>query len=278
MHDIQTILDNLSHHPGVYQMLDAKNTVIYVGKAKDLKKRVSSYFSNKVKDKKTLSLVSQIKNIDVIITRSENEAVLLECNLIKKLRPRYNILLRDDKSYPYILITDHDYPRIDLYRGQRKKNGQYFGPFPNAHAVRETISLLQKLFRLRTCRDSYFAQRSRPCLLYQIGRCTAPCVDYISKEEYLANVKLAILFLQGKNSQVIDALQEQMELASKQLNFELASEFRDQINRLRQIQGKQYVSGATGDADSIGFASDAGVFCLQLLSVRHYHFMATLLT
>ncbi|EKD70000.1 MAG: hypothetical protein ACD_46C00680G0002 [uncultured bacterium] len=270
MRNIKTFLLNLSHHPGVYQMLGKDGEVLYVGKAKDLKKRISSYFSSRAKDAKTLSLVQQIADIDVTVTNSENEAVLLECNLIKKHRPRYNILLRDDKSYPYILITNqHDYPRIDIYRGQRKKNGLYFGPFPNSTAVRETISLLQKLFRIRTCQDSFFEARSRPCLLYQIGRCSGPCVNLISKEEYAKSVRLAVLFLEGRNDEIIQSLQTQMEQASQALDYELAAHLRDQITRLRQIQDKQYVNVSEGSADVIGYAMAAGMFCIQLLSIRH---------
>lgn len=269
MQDIKTFLANLSHHPGVYQMLGEKGEVLYIGKAKDLKKRVASYFNKQTKDLKTLSLIKLIKDIDVIITHSENEAVLLECNLIKKHRPRYNILLRDDKSYPYILITDqHNYPRIDLYRGTRKKNGLYFGPYPSAQAVRETISLLQKIFRIRTCRDSYFATRSRPCLLYQINRCTGPCVKLISQEDYARNVQLAVLFLQGKNDEVIEAMQQRMEGAAQALHFEEAVQYRDQIARLRQMQDRQYVNVAEGNADILGLAMQAGVICIQLLSIR----------
>ncbi len=269
MRNIKTFLANLSHHPGVYQMLGEKGEVLYVGKAKDLKKRISSYFSSRARDPKTLSLVQNIKDIDITVTHTENEAVLLECNLIKKHRPRYNVLLRDDKSYPYILITnEHPYPRIDLYRGQRRKNALYFGPYPSAHAVRETISLLQKIFRIRTCRDSYFAVRTRPCLLYQIDRCTGPCVKLISREDYAHNVNLAILFLEGKSQQVIEELQSKMETAAKQLDYERAALFRDQINRLRQIQDRQYVSIDEGNADIIGFAMQSGVICIQLLSIR----------
>lgn len=267
--NIKTFLANLSHHSGVYQMLGEKGDVLYVGKAKDLKKRVSSYFSHRAKDLKTLSLVKHITDIDITITNSENEAVLLECNLIKKLRPRYNVLLRDDKSYPYILITtQHSYPNISLYRGSRKKNGLYFGPYPSSLAVRETISLLQKLFRIRTCRDSYFDARIRPCLLYQIGRCTGPCVGLISKEVYAQNVDLAIKFLKGKSHEVIHELQNRMEIASQELDFELAAQYRDQIGRLRQIQERQYVNVSDGNADIIGFAMQAGVICIQLLTIR----------
>jgi len=268
MQNIKNFLANLSHHPGVYQMLGEKGEVLYVGKAKDLKKRVSSYFSSKAKDPKTLSLVEQIKDIDFTVTNNENEAVLLECNLIKKHRPRYNVLLRDDKSYPYIFISHHPYPRIDIYRGARKKNGRYFGPYPSSMAVRETISLLQKIFLIRTCRDSYFNARTRPCLLYQIGRCSGPCVELVSNENYTHNVDLAILFLEGKSNQVIEDLQAKMETAATELNYELASLYRDQITRLRQIQDRQYVNVDAGNADVIGFASQAGIFCLQLLSIR----------
>jgi len=268
MQNIKNFLANLSHYPGVYQMLGEKGEVLYVGKAKDLKKRISSYFSSKAKDLKTLSLVKQIKDIDFTVTHTENEAVLLECNLIKKHRPRYNVLLRDDKSYPYIFISHHPYPRIDIYRGTRKKNGRYFGPYPSALAVKETVSLLQKLFLIRTCRDHYFNARTRPCLLYQIGRCSGPCVELITNENYNQNLELAVLFLEGKSNQVIEDLQTKMEAAATELNYELASVYRDQITRLRQIQDKQYVNVDTGNADVIGFASQAGVFCIQLLSIR----------
>lgn len=269
MRDLKDFLANLPHQAGVYQMLGAKGDVLYVGKAKNLKKRVSSYFSGKAQDPKTVVLLKHIVDIDITVTNTESEAVLLECNLIKKHRPRYNVLLRDDKSYPYILITQqHPFPRIDLYRGQRKKDGLYFGPYPSAWAVRETISLLQKLFRIRTCQDTFFEARSRPCLLYQIDRCTGPCVGLIDKEEYARNVDLAILFLQGKSHQVVETLQVRMETASQHLNFELAAQYRDQIGRLRQIQDKQYVSGGEGNGDIIGFAIQAGIICIQLLSMR----------
>jgi excinuclease ABC subunit C len=269
MHDIKSFLANLSHHPGVYQMLGEKGEILYVGKAKDLKKRVSSYFNNKNKDSKTAALLKQTQHIDVTITGNENEAVLLECNLIKKSRPRYNVLLRDDKSYPYILISKHLYPRITLYRGSRKKDGLYFGPYPSAFAVRETISVLQKIFRIRTCRDSYYAARIRPCLLYQIGRCTGPCVGLISAEEYAQNVRLAILFLKGKSHSVIDELQQRMEESATILNFEAAAQRRDQINRLRQIQDQQYINVAEGEADVIGLATAAGQVSIQLLTIRN---------
>lgn len=256
-------------------MLGENGNVIYVGKAKNLKKRVSSYFSGRAQDAKTIALVKQIKDIVITVTNSENEAVLLECNLIKTHRPRYNVLLRDDKSYPYISISNHDFPRIDAYRGQRKKNIRYFGPYPNSLAVRETINLLQKIFKLRTCRDAYFDARTRPCLLYQIDRCTAPCVDKISKEDYAANVQLAVLFLQGKSDEVIQVLQQNMAQASTALNYELAADWRDQISRLRQIQEKQYISNAFGNADVLGLAVQAGIVCLQLLTIRSGQILAS---
>jgi excinuclease ABC subunit C len=270
MKDIKTFLSRLTHHPGVYQMLGKNGEILYVGKAKDLKKRVSSYFSKRIQDPKTQSLVEQIHRIDITVTHNENEAVLLECNLIKQHQPRYNILLRDDKSYPYILITNqHTYPRIDIYRGQRKKNGLYFGPYPSSLAVRETIQLLQKIFKIRTCRDSYFAARTRPCLLYQIGRCSGPCVKIISETDYQHQINLAILFLEGKSDEVIEALQTKMEVAANALDFETAANYRDQIQRLRQIQSSQYVNRSEGDIDVIGYAEQHGYTCLQLLTIRN---------
>lgn len=267
--NIDAFLANVTALPGVYQMRDKSGTVIYVGKAKNLKKRLSSYFSKQAKDTKTLSLVQQIADIDITVTGSDHEAVILECNLIKKYRPRYNVLLRDDKSYPYIaLTTQHAYPRLESYRGNRRKEGLSFGPYPSGLAVREAIQALQKIFKLRTCRDTYFASRSRPCLLYQIGRCTAPCVDYVSKEAYAEQVQLAVTFLEGKASRVIDILTSQMETASANLDFETAAVLRDQLARLRQIQDKQYVSMAVGEADLIGYAFSAGICCLQLLTLR----------
>lgn len=267
--NIKAILVNLPNYPGVYQMLDEKGGILYVGKAKNLKKRINSYFSKQNKDLKTANLVKHIRDIDITVTHSENEAILLECNLIKKHRPRYNILLRDDKSYPYIIMTtQHAYPRIDLYRGARKKNGFYFGPYPSAFAARETLHLLQRVFQLRSCTDHFFSHRNRPCLLYQIGRCSGSCVHRISQEDYACNVQLAILFLQGKSDEVIKTLEQKMEKASHDLNFELAKEYRDQIARLRQIQERQHMQVADGNVDAIGFALEAGVFCLQLVSVR----------
>jgi excinuclease ABC subunit C len=269
MLDTKAFLNNLTHQPGVYQMLGEKGEVLYVGKAKDLKKRLASYFSAKQKDPKTEALLRHVNDVDITIAHSENEALLLECNLIKKHRPRYNILLRDDKSYPYILITnEHPYPRIDFYRGPLKKEGRYFGPYPNSTAVRETIHLIQKVFKLRTCQDNFFASRTRPCLHHQIGLCSGSCAGLISEEEYQQNVHHAVLFLQGKNQQILEELQKQMEAAAQSLNFELAAKLRDQVTQIRQIQERQYVSTARGDADIIGLASSAGVDCIQLFIIR----------
>lgn len=270
MQNIKSFLQNLPNFPGVYQMLGDDGKILYVGKARNLKKRVSSYFSSKQQDIKTQALMRHVKDINITVTRSENEALLLECNLIKKHRPHYNVLFRDDKSYPYIVISkDHLFPRIDFYRGNRKRDAYYFGPYPNSVAVRETIQIIQKLFRLRTCTDSFFKTRSRPCLLYQIERCTGPCVSLISQKEYEESIQLAILFLQGKNQHIIDELNKKMEAASQTLDYELAAKYRDQILHLREIQQRQYVSSMHGDADVIGFAAGPGMACIQLLIIRH---------
>ena len=230
-------LATLTSSPGVYQMMDASGKTIYVGKAKNLKKRVSSYFSKKPKDTKTTLLVSLIHDVKVTITRSENEALLLENTLIKEKKPRYNVLLKDDKSYPYIYLSPHDdFPRLDFYRGATSGKGQYFGPYPSANSVRDTLTLLQKIFKLRQCRDTFFKNRTRPCLQYQIKRCTAPCVGYIKKEAYLENVKLAVLFLKGKNNKVIQELADKMEDSALKLNYEQAAHYRDQISLLRTLK------------------------------------------
>ncbi len=268
--NIKSFLQNLPNLPGVYQMLDAAGAVIYIGKARNLKKRVASYFSARSQDIKTQALVKNIVDIEITVTRTENEALILECNLIKKFKPHYNVLFRDDKSYPYIYIgKNHDFPRIDFYRGNKKKDGYYFGPYPSTVAVRETIQLIQKIFKLRTCTDIFFKSRERPCLLYQIHRCTAPCVGHINQENYSESMHLAILFLQGKNEAVVNVLSNKMEAASTQKLYELAGEYRDQIASLREIQQRQYMSGHGGDVDVVGCAYHAGVACIQLLSIRH---------
>lgn len=269
MQNIKAFLSNLTTQPGVYQMLDAQGKIIYIGKARNLKNRISSYFSNKQQDIKTLALVKHIHNIDILVTNTENEALLLECNLIKKFKPHYNVLFRDDKSYPYIVISnERPYPSIDFYRGNKRKGGHFFGPYPDSTAVKETIHLIQKLFGLRLKNDKYDARRERPCLRYQLGLCSGSCAGIISPANYQVDVEHAILFLEGKNDKVLNDLAHKMEIASKQLNYEYAAKLRDQITQLRDIQSRQYVSSEHGHADVIGFAMNAGIACIQLVSIR----------
>ncbi|MFZ7223392.1 excinuclease ABC subunit UvrC [Avibacterium avium] len=268
--DAKKFLANVTHDPGVYRMYDAKDQVIYVGKAKDLKKRLSSYFRANLSSKKTEALVASIHRIETTITSSETEALLLEHNYIKTYQPRYNVLLRDDKSYPYILLTKERHPRITAYRGSKKIQGEYFGPYPNVGAVRETLSLLQKLFPVRQCENSVYRNRSRPCLQYQIERCSAPCVaGYISDEDYQQQVNFARLFLQGKDQQVLDHLVAKMEQASQGLNFEEAARIRDQIQAVRAVIEKQFVSNdRLDDIDIIAIAYQLGIACVQVLFIR----------
>ena len=268
--DPATFLKNVTGKPGIYRMYNADGKVLYVGKARNLKKRLQSYFRNSGLSAKTALMMSQVANIDVTVTHTESEALLLENNLIKEYRPRYNVLLRDDKSYPYIYVSDKDkYPRIDLHRGARKKPGRYLGPYPNAGAVRETISLLQKTFRIRQCQDSYFRNRSRPCLQYQIKRCTAPCVDLISEQAYHQDIKHALLFLEGKSSQVIEELVDTMETAAEKKNYEKAAVYRDQISTLKRITERQHVSAEKGDIDIIACAAEGGQACIQVFYIRN---------
>jgi len=268
--DSASFLKNVTKNPGVYRMLDEKEQVIYVGKAKNLKNRLSSYFRQTGLSAKTQVMVSKITNVEVTITHTEGEALLLESNLIKELRPRYNVLMRDDKSYPYIFISDKAaYPRIALHRGARKKQGLYLGPYPNAHSVRESINLLQKMFLIRQCEDSSFQNRSRPCLQYQIKRCSAPCVGYISEKAYAKDIAHATLFLQGKSQQVINALVKDMEKAAEKQNFEKAAVYRDQISNMRKVTEKQYISTDKGDIDIIACSTEAGQACVQIFYVRN---------
>lgn len=268
MLNIKAFLNNITSQPGVYQMLGKDNKVLYVGKARNLKKRLTSYFSAKQKDIKTQALLKHVHDINVTVTHSEKDALLLECNLIKKYQPHYNVLFRDDKSYPYILITkDQPYPCIQFYRGDKSLDGYYFGPYPSATAVRETIHLLQKLFGLRLCQDRYYPERTRPCLQYQIGFCSGSCASLISPEEYQADVKHAMLFLEGKNQQVLEDLNTKMEYSSRELQYETAAKLRDQIAKFRDIQSRQHISAKYGDVDVIGFAEDS-IVCIQLLVVR----------
>ena len=267
--ELEAFLTDLTTRPGVYRMIDANDIVIYIGKAKNLKNRVSSYFRKSGQTPKTTVMVSQIAKIEIVITHTESEALLLENNLIKTLKPRYNILLRDDKSYPYIFLSDKDnFPRLAFHRGARNKKGRYFGPYPNGHSVKSSLNLLQKLFPVRQCEDSFYKNRSRACLQYQIKRCKAPCVDLVSKEEYAEDVRHTVLFLEGKSNQVIDELVAGMEKAAQNLEYEKAATYRDQIAGLRRLQEKQYVSNEKGDLDIIAIEYQQGVACIQLFFVR----------
>ena len=268
--DDKAFLKTCTLAPGVYQMLDEAGTVLYVGKANSLRKRIASYFRTAgERSPKTRAMVAQIADIRVAVTQTEAEALLLEANLIKRHRPRYNILLRDDKSYPYIFVSNHDYPRLGFHRGARKKGVRYFGPYPSTVAVRDTLSLLQKLFLVRQCEDSVFAHRSRPCLQHQIGRCTAPCVGLIDPDEYAADVDASLRFLEGRSDQVIGDLVLRMETAASELRFERAARLRDQIASLRQISEQQYVAGGEGDADIFALAREGGSAAVQIFFVRN---------
>jgi excinuclease ABC subunit C len=265
----KAFLSTVTSQPGVYRMYDTAGTVIYVGKAKDLKKRLTSYFRAQVGSRKTEVLVSNIQNIDVTVTHTETEALLLEHNYIKLYQPRYNVLLRDDKSYPYIFLSGDSHPRLAMHRGAKHAKGEYFGPFPNGYAVRETLALLQKIFPIRQCENSVYRNRSRPCLQYQIGRCLGPCVaGLVSEEEYAQQTDYVRLFLAGKDDQVINQLVKRMENASEELRFEEAGILRDQIQAVRRVTERQFVSNQGDDLDVMGVAFDAGMACLHVLFIR----------
>ncbi|MCI2963113.1 excinuclease ABC subunit UvrC [Shewanella sp. N2AIL] len=264
----QSFLRTVSSSAGVYRMYDVKNDVIYVGKAKDLKKRLTSYFRKNLANVKTQALVSHIHHIDVTLTHSETDALLLENDYIKQYMPKYNVLLRDDKSYPYILLSQHEHPRLAYHRGPQREKGHYFGPYPNGGAVRESLHLMQKLFPIRQCDDLYYKSRSRPCLQYQLSRCSAPCVGKVSNADYDEQVKLASLFLKGKDQQVISALVDKMELAAERQAYEQAARFRDQIMALRKVAEQQEVSNNKGDMDVIGVHYASGIACFHLLFIR----------
>lgn len=266
--DGKEFVAGLPNAPGVYRMLAADGSALYIGKAGSLRKRVASYFSASPKPARIMSMLSQVASMEVTVTRTEVEALLLENQLIKSLKPRYNVMLRDDKSYPYVLLTDQEWPRLGFHRGPRSIPGRYFGPYPNAGVVRETLNLMHKLFRLRSCEDSVFRNRSRPCLQYQIGRCSAPCVGLVSREEYDDAVRRVGLFLDGRSDELTDELGAAMERASEALEFEQAARLRDQIASIRSLQARQYVDGRVADLDVLACAMQGSDACVLLLAFR----------
>lgn len=268
--DPRDFVRTLTSRPGVYRMLAANGEVLYVGKARDLRRRVGSYFSRRAHDAKTQAMLAAVARVEVTVTATESEALLLEYNLIKEHKPRFNVLLRDDKSYPYIHVTsDQAFPRFELYRGSRSLPGRYLGPFPHGGAAREVIHQLQKLFRIRQCSDSYFANRSRPCLQYQIQRCSAPCVGMIGREEYARDVNDALRFVEGRDAEVLDDLVVRMESASAELEYEQAARYRDLIADIRHVQERQAISGqAERDLDAVAVADEKGQTCVAVLMIR----------
>ena len=268
--DSKSFLAGASVAPGVYRMYAEDDLLLYVGKAKNLKKRLASYFRSTGLSTKTQAMMARVHKIETSVTHTENEALLLESNLIKELKPRYNVLLRDSKSYPYIhLDTSHAFPRVSLYRGDRSGPGRFFGPYANAYAVRETLSHLQKVLPVRQCEDTYYHNRTRPCLQYQIKRCTAPCVGLISEEIYNEDAEQAILFLMGKDQTLTDKLISKMDVASKDLDFEQAAFYRDRINALRKIQANQSINSEAGDADVLSLATAHGKYCVEVMFLRN---------
>ncbi|MDJ0749639.1 MAG: excinuclease ABC subunit UvrC [Woeseiaceae bacterium] len=269
--EVKSFLRSLTHRPGVYRMLDAKHKVIYVGKARDLKKRVSSYFTRSQTAPKTAAMMELVARVEVTVVNTEAEALVLEYNLIKQHKPRFNVLLRDDKSYPYIYAsTEQKFPRLKFHRGARKGKGRYFGPYPSTRAVRQTLNELQKLFLIRNCEDSYFRNRTRPCLQYQIKRCTAPCVGIVEEAQYRKDIDAAILFLEGRNKHVVNSLVQRMEEASAALDYEQAARFRDQISRLKEVEARQLVKrGDRKDLDVLGFASNGAIHCVTVVFIRN---------
>ncbi|ULJ62596.1 excinuclease ABC subunit UvrC [Wielerella bovis] len=270
--DLEVFLKSLPHSSGVYRMLAADDTVLYVGKAVNLKRRVSSYFQKNDHSPRIQLMLKQVARVEITLTRSEAEALILENNLIKSLSPKYNILFRDDKSYPYLMLSGHEFPKLAYFRGTPKKPHQYFGPYPNGYAVRDSIEILQKVFQLRTCEDSVFAHRDRACLLHQIKRCSAPCVGAIGADDYAAQVRHAAAFLNGKTADLLKDLETQMFQAADELDFELAAKLRDQIQALGVIQSKQFVDSNNlnhqGDIDVVALVVGGGDVCLHWVSIR----------
>ena len=274
--DAKAFLARVTERPGVYRMLDADGEIIYVGKARNLKNRLSSYFRGTPSSIKTRRLVEQVADVEITATQTEAEALLLESNLIKAHRPRYNVLLRDDKSYPWIYVSTNDrFPRLAYHRGSRKRPGRYFGPYPSAGAVRETLNLLEKVFKVRQCEDSVFRNRSRPCLQYQIERCKAPCVGYVTEEEYRQDVEDTMAFLSGRSQKLIDDLVARMERAAESLDFEGAASLRDQIGMLRAVSQQQGITGMSGDADVIAQVSDQGMTAVGVATIRDGRHLGT---
>ena len=266
--DSSAFLATCSGRPGVYRMFDGESRLLYVGKAKNLKKRLSSYFRKTGQAPKTAALVARIAQIETTITANETEALLLEQTLIKEWRPPYNILLRDDKSYPYVFLSDGDFPRLGIHRGAKKAKGRYFGPYPSALAIRESLSLLQKAFFVRQCEDSYFRNRTRPCLQYQIKRCKAPCVKLVDPQEYAEDVRHSVMFLEGRSNALAEELSRNMEKAAMNLDFERAAEIRDQIGILRRVQDQQSMEGGSGNVDIVAAVVSPGGACVHLITVR----------
>ena len=273
--DHAVFLKTASDQPGVYRMIDAGGKTLYVGKAKSLKKRLASYFRPRGRSVKTEAMVARISAIETIVTNSEGEALILEQNLIKDNRPPYNILLRDDKSYPFIFLSEGEWPRLALHRGVKRRKGRYFGPYPSSGAARESLVLLQKVFRVRQCEDSYFRNRTRPCLQYQINRCKAPCVGLVASDEYLQDVQDSCGFLEGRSQELIYDLIRRMESASESLEFEAAAGYRDSIHHLRKVQEKQVIAVESGDADVFGVISEPGGSCVLVMFVRQGRVLGT---
>ncbi len=266
--DHKNFLESVTKRSGIYQMFSKENRLLYVGKAKNLRNRLSSYFRGKGLDTKTLLLVAKIDRIEVTVTTTEVDALLLENNLIKHFKPPYNILLKDDKSYPYIHLSDDNFPKMNIYRGTKRASGKFFGPYPSTTAVRESLHLLQKVFRIRDCENSYFRNRSRPCLQYQIERCSGPCANLVSRQEYERQVKNASLFLKGRSRELMNNLADNMEEASNSKQYEEAAKYRDQIKHLQQVQASQEIEGIRGNLDIIAVSVRSGKACIQMLLVR----------